>query len=313
MDDNPGITVVPHHLYRNNPKLSELRMRGNSLHSLDTAHLPPLDQLGRLYLANNPFVCNCSLLWLWQLTQNADATRPSTVQPSTTALTNQPADRSNYERRQHSTKQSHGRRLVLVDRANVSCYFWSENTRQRRVALAALSASEIQCPTYYAYVVACTLLAVLAAMVGGGWLLRWRWRRRANQRCARERKHIMDQQQVPHRHHQLQHQHQLEAKMRFDEYGGDLQPEQMQQQPPYYQHQQPAGGFGAAMASTSAAHGGGDPPLPQQLQYDEDEDEQDHYEQFDDYRYEQHRRRLDKQPALFQLGLGPVQPSIVYV
>lgn len=101
--------------------------------------------------------------------------------------------------------------------------------------------------------------------------------------------------------------------MRFGEYGGDSQPEQMQQQPPYYQHQQPAGGFGAAMASTSAAHSGADPSLPHQLQYDEDEDEQDHYEQFDDYRYEQHRRRLDKQPALFQLGLGPVQPSIVYV
>lgn len=310
MDENPGITAVPHHLYRNNPKLSELRMRGNSLQQLDAAHLPPLDQLGRLYLADNPFVCNCSLLWLWQLTQNAAATAPPAATATASLTHHRPADdTSNYQPR-HSASQLHGR-PVLVDRANVSCYFWSENTRLRRVTLAALSASDIQCPTYYAYAVACTLLVVLAAVVAGGWLVRWRWRRRTHQRCARERKHIMDQPVPPLQvqHHQLQLQ--LEAKMRYGEYGGELQqphPQQTYYQQQHQQHVQ-AAGYAGAMPSTAGA---GAP-----MQFDEDDDDlDDHYEQFDDYRYEHHHRRLDKPTpsTLFQLGLGPAQPpSIVYV
>lgn len=45
----------------------EISVRGNNLRTLDAAQFP-LDRLHRLRLAGNPLVCNCSLLWLWRLT-----------------------------------------------------------------------------------------------------------------------------------------------------------------------------------------------------------------------------------------------------
>lgn len=66
LNDNEQFSEMPAHLFYGNPNLVELSMRNNRLSKLDAVQLP-LDQLKKLSLADNPLVCNCSLIWLWQL------------------------------------------------------------------------------------------------------------------------------------------------------------------------------------------------------------------------------------------------------
>lgn len=67
LDDNPSYSDLPLKLFHGNPNLMEISIRGNNLHTLDAAQFP-LDRLQKLRLAYNPLICNCSLLWLWRLT-----------------------------------------------------------------------------------------------------------------------------------------------------------------------------------------------------------------------------------------------------
>lgn len=173
MDDNVAITTVPPNLYRNNPKLIDIRMRGNSLQRLDATHFP-LGQLQRLALSRNPLVCNCSILWLWHLTQKLSVEARINFESDHNVI----LPRNNF---------------VLIDKVNVSCDFWSERQKLRSVPLHTLSAGQIDCPAYVTYVIAAALCgaAFVAVAVIVGAVVR-RQRQRARQRCARERKHIMD-------------------------------------------------------------------------------------------------------------------------
>lgn len=51
----------------------DISLQDNAFTTLDAAQLP-VDRLSRLRLAGNPFVCNCSLAWLWRLIDAGDAT-----------------------------------------------------------------------------------------------------------------------------------------------------------------------------------------------------------------------------------------------
>lgn len=67
LDENPSFIDLPLKLFHGNPNLIEISIRGNDLRTIDAVQFP-LDRLHRLRLAGNPLVCNCSLLWLWRLT-----------------------------------------------------------------------------------------------------------------------------------------------------------------------------------------------------------------------------------------------------
>lgn len=66
LDDNKGIKTIPTRLFYGNPRVLHISMVNNGLSTVESSHFP-LDQLHTLRLAGNPFVCNCSLMWLWKL------------------------------------------------------------------------------------------------------------------------------------------------------------------------------------------------------------------------------------------------------
>lgn len=66
MNENLKVREVPPRLFHGNPKLTHIYMRNNALETLEASHFP-IDRLQELEISGNPFVCNCSLLWLWKL------------------------------------------------------------------------------------------------------------------------------------------------------------------------------------------------------------------------------------------------------
>lgn len=66
MNENLRVKEVPPRLFHGNPKLTHIYMRNNALETLEASHFP-IDRLQELEISGNPFVCNCSLLWLWKL------------------------------------------------------------------------------------------------------------------------------------------------------------------------------------------------------------------------------------------------------
>lgn len=65
-DENKEIKTLPTRLFHRNPRLIHISVVDNSLSTLESTHFP-LDQLQTLRLGGNPFICNCSLMWLWEL------------------------------------------------------------------------------------------------------------------------------------------------------------------------------------------------------------------------------------------------------
>ncbi|XP_052759060.1 toll-like receptor Tollo [Galleria mellonella] len=66
MNDNVKVREVPPRLFHGNPKLTHIYIRNNALETLEASHFP-IDRLQELEISGNPFICNCSLLWLWKL------------------------------------------------------------------------------------------------------------------------------------------------------------------------------------------------------------------------------------------------------
>ncbi|KOB77071.1 putative tartan [Operophtera brumata] len=60
------LDLIPPRLFHGNPKLTHIYMRNNALETLEASHFP-IDRLQVLEISGNPFVCNCSLIWLWKL------------------------------------------------------------------------------------------------------------------------------------------------------------------------------------------------------------------------------------------------------
>lgn len=66
LSNNNNLKYLPKFLFLNKPNLKHVRISGNRFSTLDASDLP-LDQLETLKIGQNPFKCNCSLLWLWIL------------------------------------------------------------------------------------------------------------------------------------------------------------------------------------------------------------------------------------------------------
>lgn len=73
MNENVKVGDVPSRLFHGNPKLTNIYMRNNGLETLEASHFP-IDRLQELEISGNPFVCNCSLLWLWKLGKDSEIT-----------------------------------------------------------------------------------------------------------------------------------------------------------------------------------------------------------------------------------------------
>lgn len=69
LDDNIAIESLPMRLFHGNPKIAHVSVRNNQLKVIDATHFP-IDQLKTLKLGGNPWNCNCSLNWLWKLSQD---------------------------------------------------------------------------------------------------------------------------------------------------------------------------------------------------------------------------------------------------
>lgn len=68
LNDNKEIKMLPTRLFYGNQRVVHISIADNGLSTLESTHFP-LDQLLSLKLGGNPFVCNCSLMWLWNLEQ----------------------------------------------------------------------------------------------------------------------------------------------------------------------------------------------------------------------------------------------------
>lgn len=66
LNDNREVKVFPARVFHGNHHLKHISIRRNSLSTIDASHFP-LDGLQSLDVSENPFNCNCSLLWLWKL------------------------------------------------------------------------------------------------------------------------------------------------------------------------------------------------------------------------------------------------------
>lgn len=81
LDDNIAVEYLPTRLFYGNPKLTHISVRNNQLSKVDASHFP-LDQLKTLKLSGNPWQCNCSLMWLWQLGQEQVKTSGNESEPT---------------------------------------------------------------------------------------------------------------------------------------------------------------------------------------------------------------------------------------
>lgn len=154
MNDNEQFSVLPEKLFHGNLDLIELSMKNNKIYQLDAIQLP-LDQLKRLALAENPFVCNCSLIWLWQLIKSSSVTT-SVQSPSTT---NDKSDSTG----------SNGSNLLSIDKENIGCDIVikgdDNNVKVIRKKLTEMSEADIKCPTHIVTIISVILTVIFIAII----------------------------------------------------------------------------------------------------------------------------------------------------
>lgn len=144
MNDNEQFSDLPGHLFHGNLNLIEFSIKNNKLYQLDAIQLP-LDQLKKLSLSDNPFVCNCSLIWLWQLIKSS----------SVTASADKSADGTSE--------------FMITDRDNISCEIIikgdDNNVKVIRKTLMEMSEADIKCPTHIVTIISVILTVIFIAII----------------------------------------------------------------------------------------------------------------------------------------------------
>lgn len=193
-------TELPLKLFHGNPNLMEISIRGNHLRTLDAAHFP-LDRLHRLRLANNPLVCNCSLLWLWRLATGHSAdTRSSSSDTSDGQATNA-----------NATPHT-----LILDIDEIACDLWEDSMKVSRLYMKNISAGDIKCPAHIVTIVSAVLSMVLIVMTGATVLIYMR-RMRHRKNAMAERKNV-NERIVPQQVDKLELERYLAAQEMENEY-----------------------------------------------------------------------------------------------
>lgn len=256
LDNNPSFSNVPVKLFHGNPNLIEISMRENDLRTLDAAQFP-LDRLQRLYLADNPLECNCSLLWLWRLTtgqqfhikQNLATNNNVDLKIGASSL----ADDATSE---HTTTAHTN---LELDKDRIGCDVWHEEIKYQRRILREMSESEIKCPAHIVTIISAALSILLVVVTVASILFYMRVMRKKKKKSLSERKNV-NERIVPQQVDKLELERYLAAQELTNEYRA-LRPWEL--------------------------------PVKQLMI-----DEPDHYEKFDDFRYDNRR---------------PNKPHVVYV
>lgn len=243
LDNNPSFADVPAKLFHGNPNLVEISMRENDLRTLDAAQFP-LDRLQRLYLAGNPLECNCSLLWLWRLTNG--------LQYHTLDTTS--SDSSGAGEKSSSSLTN----PLVLDKDQIGCDIWEEDVIVQRHILKQMSESEIKCPAHIITIISAVLSVFLVVATGASVLFYMRLVRKKKRLSMTERKNV-NERIVPQQVDKLELERYLAAQELQNEYRA-LRPWEL--------------------------------PVKELIE------EPDHYERFDDFRYDNRR---------------PNKPHVVYV
>lgn len=173
-------------LFHNNPDLVEVSMCRNNLNSLHADQFP-LDRLIRLNLGRNPLVCNCSLLWLWRLTngqidQNTDSIENNSSDAKIAAV---PAN--SYKK---INDTSSNLAPLILDADDIVCdLIDSEDSRRNSRYMKNMSASDIKCPAHIVTIVS-AILSVLIIIVTGLTILFYVRRMRHRRNAMSERKNV---------------------------------------------------------------------------------------------------------------------------
>lgn len=161
MDDNEQFSELPMNLFHGNLNLIELSLRNNKLYQLDAVQLP-LDQLRKLSLADNPFVCNCSLIWLWQLIKSSSA-----VTTAMTTTTTEPSEEPVVMAKGGSGEN--GGNLFIIDGEKIGCDIVIRNDEDNmkiiRKRLLDMTEADISCPTHIVTIISVILTVIFIAII----------------------------------------------------------------------------------------------------------------------------------------------------
>ena len=249
MDDNEQFSDLSMHLFHGNLNLIELSLRNNKLYQLDAVQLP-LDQLRKLSLADNPFVCNCSLTWLWRLIKSSS----SSITAATTTLSpEEPVVMANESGDSDS--------LFIIDREDIGCDIIirndEDNMKVIRKRLMEMSEADISCPTHIVTIISVILTVIFIAIICVSVLIIVKCSRNA-QLKRRQQKYLTSERQnigeliIPQKidkyelerylaEQQLQHQQkQVQIQQQYQMNHHTIQPVHVQQNQYTFQHQKPS-------------------------------------------------------------------------
>lgn len=201
----------------------------NNLNTLAAAHFP-LDRLHRLRLAGNPFVCNCSLLWLWRLTngqsdQNYDGVESNSSHTKTSSSVNY----------YNSANTTSNLSPLILDTDDIVCDFIdSEDSLRNRRHMKSMSASEIKCPANVVTIVSGVISIVIIISTGSSILCYLR--RMKNRRNAMSERKNVNEPIVPQQVDKLELERYLAAQAVENEYRALHQWEMMKEQIEEHDH-----------------------------------------------------------------------------
>lgn len=167
MDDNEQFSDLPANLFNGNLNLNDLSIKNNKLFQLEASQLP-LERLRKLSLADNPFACNCSMIWLWQLIKSSSVVSMNELGSSNNSNNNNDmsADTGDDD---ESVSNNNTNNLLILDKESIGCDVTVDGADNDikiiRKRLDEMSEADIKCPTQIVTIVSVILTVIFIAIV----------------------------------------------------------------------------------------------------------------------------------------------------